>query len=99
MWIRHHPRAMDVAGSIPFFVDPRDTRKARVQLNENYAHGGGWAPMRGWELLPDDRIRWKDEVYAPAATLKMTGERVVVYHHAWVAIIQDDGSFEVARMD
>lgn len=99
MWTKHHPRAVDMCGYIPSFVDARDPRKAREQFDANYAHGGGWFPMRGWSLLEGDRIKWEDEVYDPVATLKMTGERVVIYSHAWVAIIQDDGSFEVARMD
>jgi hypothetical protein len=37
-------------GIIPMFCHDDDPRPAREQIDENYQHGGGWSPMRGFTL-------------------------------------------------
>lgn len=87
-------------GYIPTFLSPQNTLSAKEQLDANYAHGGGWNPLKGWKLLEDDRIAYPgDNPLKPLAEMVVGVERVLVYPHAWVAIIQPDRSFEVARMD
>jgi hypothetical protein len=35
----------------------------------------------------------------PVAAAQLRDEKVSLYPHAWVAIVQPDGSFEVSRLD
>lgn len=48
-------------GQIPVWLDPKDPRPAKEQLNANYQHGGGWNSFPGF--------KWTDNgdeiVYAP----------------------------------
>jgi hypothetical protein len=96
-----HPRATpDHVGVIPYWLDEEDPRPARDQLNEKYAHGGGWRPFEGFKMGHNLSIKYPgDPAHPPLAIMKMRNETVVVYEHAWVAIIQEDKSFEICRMD
>jgi hypothetical protein len=97
-----HPHATpDMVGILPEFLDPKDPRPAREQLNENYAHGGGWSPMKGWRMEPSSHImHYDDEVpLRPLARIRLRNESVLLYESSWVAIVQPNGEFEVSRMD
>jgi hypothetical protein len=100
-----HPKVRpEVFGIIPEFLDLTDPRPAREQFNEHYAHGGGWRPMKGWKLMDDNSIWYpseedSDPPCVPLAQVKFRKELIVLYEHAWVAVIQPDRSFEVCRMD
>jgi hypothetical protein len=90
----------DAVGFIPEFLSEANPQPARVQLNDNYAHGGGWRPMEGWALREDDRLVYPgDPPMMPIAELRLRDERILVYPHAWVCILYPDQTFEVARMD
>lgn len=93
--------APDLIGIIPRFLDPRDPRPAVDQFNENYAHGGGWSSMTGWVFDPKTHsIKYPgDPALLPIASMNLREETIFVYQHAWVCIVQPDGSFEIARMD
>jgi hypothetical protein len=95
-----HPRMTHEAlGLIPEFLSHNDTRPAAEQINTNYAHGGGWSPMRGWEM-EGDCIRYPgDSLLHPLAKAKLRDEEIFLYESAWLAIRQPDGSFEVSRVD
>lgn len=96
------PHAIDYLGYLPLMWDEADPRKAVEQVDTNYAHGGGWSPMSGWTYDPDTKsLKYPgDPVYHPVARYVLHGEEeIIVYPHAWVAIVQIDGAFEVARMD
>lgn len=103
VWARLHPQASvdGHLGFIPDFINPDDPRPLKEQLNDAYAHGGGWRPFKGFKLDQDTLVlQYPGE--PPTLPLFMTvfrGDTVVVYQYAWVAIIQKDGSFEVSRMD
>jgi hypothetical protein len=59
IWKFHHPQmTLDHLGWVPTFLSEDDPRPARVQIHENYSHGGGWAPLPKWELLPDNSIKY-----------------------------------------
>lgn len=91
---------MDHVGIIPDMLSERDPRPAREQLHDGYLHGGGWDPFKGFTLQPDDSIKYPgDPAHKPLAEMRLREERVLVYPHAWVAIIQPDRSFEISRMD
>lgn len=101
-----HPNATpDHLGPIPYWLDTGDERPAAQQLDAHYRHGGGWRPMRGFELRDRARgvlvypVDGEDEVFEPIAALLFRKELIFAYQHAIFAIVQPDGSFEVCRMD
>lgn len=102
-WIGLTKRAADIIGMLPEIFNEQDPRPAAAQAEERYAHGGGWQPMTGWTFDRDMmRIEYPgDDSLSPAAVLKLplTGETIIVYPHAWVLVLQQDGSYAVARMD
>lgn len=101
-WVVLHPRGLDMLGYIPGFVSEDDPRPVKEQFQTAYAHGGGWNPMQGWEVV-DDRIKKikypGDPALEPVAMADCREELICVYPHAWVGIFQKDGSFEIARLD
>ena len=96
-----HPQAnVDHLGLLPELVSGADPRPARDQFAENYAYGGGWRPMKGWEHEGNGVLTYPgDNPLYPIAEAKLRDETIRVYESAWVAIFQPDGSFEISRMD
>jgi hypothetical protein len=89
-----------VLGFIPLMLNELNPMPAREQLNAGYVHGGGWSPLEGWTLREDNSIKYPgDPALKPLVVGKLRDETICVYELAWVAIIQPDRSFEVARMD
>jgi hypothetical protein len=94
--------AREYLGMIPYFLNPADPRPAAEQFDANYQHGGGWLPMRKWQMvnLEVGVIRYPgDPPKKPLAWMQLRDEKIFVYESAWVAIVQPNGTFEVARMD
>ena len=90
----------DIVGLIPAFLEEDDPRPAREQIDDRYAHGGGWQPLDGWTLLNDGSILYEgDPPLSPVVWTHLRHETIIIYHHSWVAIIRENGSFEVARCD
>lgn len=96
-----HPRAnAEMLGFIPTFLSERDPRPAAEQFDDAYRHGGGWHPFEGFKMLPDGSLKYPgDPAYQILAQAKLRDETISIYEHAWVAIVQKDGSFQVSRMD
>jgi len=98
-----HPRtgeALEALGLIPEFLSNDNPAPAKEQLDKNYQHGGGWWPMEGFKMCPDHSLVYPgDPPYKPIAQAWLRDELIVIYPYSWVAIIQPDKSFEVARMD
>jgi hypothetical protein len=101
LWKKKHPQAtMDMLGFLPMMFDDLDPRPAAEQANANYSHGGGWKSFPGHKMLPNGNIQYPGD--PPTRLLfetQLRDETIRFYEHAWVAIIQPDGSFEVCRMD
>jgi hypothetical protein len=93
--------ALHYVGIIPDMLDPSDPRPVKEQLNEGYAHGGGWhATVVDFKLGEDDSLHYEgDPTLLPVVEIRVRHERILIYQHAWVAIIQPDRSYEVCRMD
>ena len=90
----------DALGLIPSFLDERDKRPMREQFDENYRHGGGWKPIKGFSHVGKYVIQYPDDPpLEPIGAIKLRDEIALLYPHAFVAIFQKDRSFEVARMD
>lgn len=87
-------------GYVPGFFSEEDPKTAAEQINENYAHGGGWMPMKKWERVGDTGIRYPgDETIYPVAMAHLRDETIYLYESAWMMIVQANNDFEVARID
>jgi hypothetical protein len=100
-WTMLHPR-MNLAalGYLPDFIDAEDPRDARTQLDAGYKHFGGFSAMKGFRLDTDNWLHFPgDPPLPPIAQARLRAELICVYQGDWVAVIQPDRSFVVARMD
>lgn len=89
-----------LVGEIPFWLDEDDPRPAREQLDSHYQHGGGWLPFDGFKLDRNMTLTYPgDPPMKPFAFMLLREEKIVFYPHAWVMILQPDGTFEICRMD
>lgn len=87
-------------GHIPEFLDPEDPRPAVEQLDDKYAHFGGWCPMRGYSMIDGVSLKYSgDPLMHPIASTTINGETVFIYQGAWVCVKHDNATFEVARLD
>ena len=95
-----HPRASwDHVGEIPNWLSEANPKTATQQLHEGYYYGG-WQPFNGFKLNSDNSLSYPgDPPQKPIAEMRLRDELILVYEHAWVAVIQPDRSFEVCRMD
>lgn len=89
-------------GLIPAFLKESDPRSAREQINDRYAHGGGWFSIKGFKHNAEDNsIKYPGNPrMRPIATAWLHDkERIFIYPHGWVMILQPDGQFNIARLD
>ena len=87
-------------GYLPSFLNNADPAPARKQLDENYSHGGGWVPFKGFILDAKNALIYPgDPPLTPLAETYLRKEHILYYECSWVVIKQPDGSWEVARMD
>lgn len=100
-WKLLHPRmTMDHLGFIPHFLNDTNPEPAKEQIDANYKHGGGWHPFKGFKLAPDNSLTYPgDQALHPLAEARLRDELILFYNGAWVAIVQPDRTFEVARID
>jgi hypothetical protein len=90
-------------GELPDWLDDDDPDSAAQQIHKHYGHGGGWHPFQG--TIPPTLSRLYELCYPgdpplmPLAGTKLRHELIFLYPHSWLAIIQPDRTFEVARID
>lgn len=91
----------DFLGYIPQFLSEDDPRPAKEQIHANYSHGGGWHRFIGHEFDQETlTLQYPDDPPMRAQVMaKLRNETIYVFQHAWVLILQQDGSWEVARID
>ncbi len=100
VWVLCHPKATaEVLGFLPAMLSADDPRPAREQLDEAYQHGGGWDPVPGFTIDGESLLFPGDPPQELVAETRLRDEIIRLYPYSFVAIIQPDGSFEVARMD
>jgi hypothetical protein len=99
IWYLLNPRMTpEVLGFLPSFFDEDDPRPAREQIDANYQ--SGWEPFSGLTMLPNGCLSYPgDPPLHPLAETKLRDEIIRFYEAEWLAIIQPDGSWEVARVD
>lgn len=97
----HSP--FDLVGYIPMGLNADDPRDAVTQLHDSYGHGGGWNDFEGFDFRDSEtnpRLIYSGDPPTDAVAFwKIRDERIILFDHAWVAVVQSDGSFRVARMD
>lgn len=98
-------------GYVPSILLPFDPAPIREQLQVRYAHGGGYRPFPNKDkfTLTYDRERPNEAVLAypedpdyrewARCYFPLSQELVIMFDSAITAIIQDDGSFELVRLD
>jgi len=89
-------------GFIPSFISAANPASAKEQIDANYAHGGGWRSSNSFTMGKDQELISKypeDPDLFPLAIGHLRDEIIYFYDYAWTAIVQPDGSFEVARLD
>lgn len=73
------------------------------QLTDSYVYGGNrWHDIDGFKLNDDNSLKYPgDPKLLPRAQFRLgpKNELVVVYDSAFIAVIQEDRSFRVTRMD
>lgn len=101
IWKFLHPKATaEHLGLIPAFLNHANPEPAAKQIDRYYAHGGGWKPVPGFTLNADGTLQFPgDPPLKAIAETQLGDETVRLYQLAFVAIIQKDGSLEVARVD
>jgi hypothetical protein len=98
-WAHEHGLTYESLGFIPQFMHTDDPRSAKEQIDEAYQHGGGWHQSVNPWVIHETTITANGEGYNLIATAKLRGEEIRLYEASWTAIIHEDGSFEVARLD
>lgn len=100
---KHPGVTAETLGYIPHFLSEKDPRTAREQLDAHYQHGGGWQPsVSKFEMLPNGYLRDEypeDPDLVLLAEGRLHEEVIRIYQYSYVAVIQPNGAFEVARMD
>lgn len=95
----------DRLGLLPWFFSLDDPRGAVEQLNDRYAHGGGFRPFDGFSL--DDRdpdpFHWKlsypgDPTFTPLAYVRFREETLVLFPYDWL-LIHTPQYWQIARID
>ncbi len=72
---------------------------AREQLHQGYLQFGGWRPMQGFSFYKGILLYPGDPPLHPFALTALRTEAIYVYPGDWIVVLQQDGSFEVCRMD
>jgi hypothetical protein len=99
-WRSQHPKAsIHALGYLPNFISDNDNRSAKEQIDDRYI--SGWHEFKGFDMNPETNalIYPGNPDYPPLWSRKLREETIILYQHSWVAIVQKDGSFEVARID
>lgn len=95
---------MRVVGFIPQFLDESDPRSAVEQIDTAYQHGGGWRDFKGFQLAggggdPYFLTYPGDPHMRELSRATLRDETLVFFKCSWLAVIQPNGSFRVARLD
>ena len=89
-------------GFLPDILLAEDKRPVKAQLEDRYAHGGGFRLIKGMRLdRRDMTMRYPgDPIYRPAAWAQIGAEKVYFYPLcSLLLILQPDRTWEVTRVD
>lgn len=91
------------AGYLPLMLDERDPRSVQEQLNESYAHGGGWNSFSGF-ILSKRGGKYAlsypgDPLMLEVSRAQFRDQLLVLFQYSWLGIIENDELLDVARVD
>lgn len=91
-------------GFLPQFLSELDPRGAVEQIDAHYQHGGGWHDFEGFALTGNSEQGYaleypEDPPMLELSRAQLRDETIVLFQYEWVAVIQSDGAFRVARID
>lgn len=102
---------MSAAGMLPSWCDDKDPRPAKEQINEHYSWAGGWQKFDGFTLVNakkrgearleypgDPSAREVSRAWLEAGGQRKGRETLILFTSDWVAVVQEDGSYEIARI-
>lgn len=101
-WEFLHPEMrIEHLGFLPHWLSTDNPWPAKDQIDRNYGHGGGWQSFTGFKLNKETlELSYPgDPAMKPLAKTKLRDETVIFYPHSWVGILNDNGSFDIARID
>lgn len=92
-----------IVGYLPGMADPADPRSFQEQVNETYAHGGGWNSFPGFSLHVNggrfSLVYPGDPPMRERARAKFRDQTIVLFDMAWIGIVEGDRLIDVSRMD
>lgn len=106
-WLLQPGVPVEALGFLPQLLNWTDG-SIEDQLNVTYAHGGGWQPFGKdqWKLTFDPEstpatLQYPgDPAYTERARFILKhGETFLLFDHSLSVAVQNDGSFEVSRLD
>lgn len=93
-------------GLIPSFVDNQCKDDAVTQIHNNYAHGGGWRDLSGYQIhfTQDGRVELLGPEKCDPPLKEMARglhgrELVFVFEFCMVAVVNSNDVLRVARID
>lgn len=108
-WTVKFPHNLEDLGLLPMIFDRNDKRPAKEQVNDRYAHGGGYRPIDGFKFIVGDNsvgratsIKYPgDPALEGFAFMELNdAEMVMVFPMGLVLILnRDNQSYVVIRMD
>ena len=97
LWFNPYGVDLSVLATIITDDDPRPLNE---QIQDKYAHGGGYLACKGF-TLDFDRLALLysgDPALRPLAHTTVRNERFVLFEADFCAIIQPDNSYDIVRM-
>ena len=101
VWQFLHPQmTINHLGFIKDWLSELNPADAVEQIDRNYRHGGGWFDCNGFKMRGQGVLFGAgDPPLWPLAKTHLRNETIYFYQHAWVAVVQPNGSYRVARID
>lgn len=103
IWRERYPGA---AGIVPEFLDPYNALSAKAQIDQAYAHGGGWRDFDGftvridWAAPENSELLYPGDPPVKAKAFCFFGEELIVlYDYDWCSVSHPSGTCYVARLD
>jgi hypothetical protein len=99
---RHGYTPEDILGTIPEMLDANNPAGAVTQIDKAYRDiGGGWHDVRGHDLDTEGaKLTYPGDPPRPLiAEATLRDEKILFFNGAWIAVVQPDGAFRVARID
>lgn len=94
---------LDAFGFIPMMLSPTNMTPMWKQVDQGYAHGGGWNDFDGFEVSTDDEGKYMltypgDPAYHERGRIVFGDEMLVIFDYSWVLWVHGD-EHKIARID